>query len=101
MGELSEYNIGLSNGYGKPGFVMKCDYSNDCNSLIVGQHGTSSVNYSKYNLIHTGSMEAGISMEDYIKDVVENLLCSGQLKECNEDVDGEVTVPPMRGFIEI
>ena len=46
-------------------------------------------------------MAAGISMDDYIKEMVENLWYSGQLKGCNEDVDGEVTVPPMRGFIEI
>ena len=113
MGELTGYNVGLSNGYGKDGFVMKCDYSNDCGSILAGQQGTSAANYSKSNLVYTGStyktisagefnnMATGISIDDYIKGVVENLWCSGQLKECNEDVDGEVTIPPMRGFIEI
>lgn len=114
MGELTGYNVGLSNGYGKDGLVMKCDYSNDCDSILAGQQGTSAANYSKSNLVYTGTttlktissgglnnMAAGISMDDYIKEMVENLWCSGQLKGCNEDVDGEVTIPPMRGFIEI
>ena len=99
-----------------PVWTAKCDYSNDCGSILVGQQGVSAANYPKSNLTYTGgtlktiSSDAfketgiclgGISMDDYIKDVVENLWCSGQLKECNEDVDGEVTIPPMRGFIEI
>ena len=92
-------------------WTAKCDYSNDCGSILAGQQGTTATNYSKSNLVYNGStyktigaldnMATGISMDDYIQELVEKLWYSGQLKWCNEDVDGEVTIPPMRGFIEI
>ena len=109
MGELTGYNVGLSNGYGKDGFVMKCDYSNDCGSILAGQQGTSAANYSKSNLVYTGSttlktissggfheMETGISMDDYIKNEIEKLANKFLAKN-----DEDVVIPPMRGFIEI
>lgn len=98
---------------GTGSYTLKADYSSGLdNTINIGCQGTSAT-LSRSNLVYTGSSAldnivavgcrdcGGIRLDDYIEELAENLLCSGQQKGRNEDVDGEVTVPPMRGFIEI
>lgn len=89
-------------------WVAKCDYSNDCGSVLA--QGTSSANFMRSNLVYTGTLDNSITVErssggihldeDWMDSFCKRL--KGELKTVNESKDcDDIIVPPMRGFIEI
>ena len=130
MGEIQGYNISRDDISGRV-CVAKCDYSNDCGSILAQQQGTTSANYKRTNLVYTGSgsldntiavvgqdMSAtpyhnsnlnygGIYLdEDWMDKLCKAVKATDyhieEIKGVNESIDDEeITVPPMRGFIEI
>lgn len=96
-------------------FTLKADYSSGLdNTVAVGCQGTSSANFMRSNLVYTGSgtldnsiavgcsdATGGICLDEKWLDEFSKKLM-GEIKAINESNDcDEVTVPPMRGFIEI
>lgn len=92
-----------------PVWTAKCDYSNDCGSITSTQQGTSSANFMRSNLVYTGSSApdnivavgcrdcGGIRLdEEWMDDLCKKIKAINESKDCDE-----ITVPPMRGFIEI
>lgn len=111
MGDSQGYNISRNDITDRV-WVAKCDYSNDCGSVLA--QGTSSANFMRSNLVYTGSGTldntiavgcsddiGGICLDEKWLDEFSKKL-NREIKAINESNDcDEVTVPPMRGFIEI
>lgn len=103
MGDLQGYNISRNDITDRV-WVAKCDYSNDCGSVLA--QGTSSANLMRSNLVYTGTLDntiavgcdssGGIGFEDWMDELCKKIKTVNESKECDD-----VTVPPMRGFIEI
>lgn len=106
MGDLQGYNISRNDITDRQ-WVAKCDYSNDCGSVLA--QGTSSANFMRSNLVYTGSgtldntiavgrdSSGGIYLDEaWMDDLCKKIKGINESKDCDD-----VTVPPMRGFIEI
>jgi hypothetical protein len=103
MGEIQTYNVsrndisdrvcvGSVNNLGTGSITIASDYSSGLNNAVaVGWQGTASP-YRNSNLNYGGI---------YLDEDWANKLCK-EIKAINESSDcDEITVPPMRGFIEI
>lgn len=104
MGDSQGYNISRNDITDRV-WVAKCDYSNDCGSVLA--QGTSSANFMRSNLVYTGTLDNTIAVgrdssggicldEDWMDSFCKKLKAVNESNDCDE-----VTVPPMRGFIEI
>jgi hypothetical protein len=107
MGELHGYDVSVRNNISdrvcvsnvdslEAGtFTLKADYSSGLDNTIavVGCHGTSATPYHNSNLKYGGI---------YLDEDWMDKLCKEIKTKVNESIDcDEITVPPMRGFIEI
>lgn len=102
-GEIQGYNVSLRNNItDRPcvgnvdnlgTYTLKTDYSSGLdNSIAVGCQGTSATPYRNSNLNYGGIYVD----EDWMDKLCKEIKAINESKDCDD-----ITVPPMRGFIEI